>query len=90
MADADGREPDLTTEQVAAELQINPVTVQRYMREGRLSGYRVGRLWRVPRAALDALKAQGADLTPGRPPKPEDATPRRPIGRPRKTTQTDY
>ncbi|MGI4790189.1 MAG: helix-turn-helix domain-containing protein [Janthinobacterium lividum] len=76
--------PDLTTGDVATELQINPLTVQRYLREGQLPGYRLGTRWRVTREALDAFKARRTTLTPGRPRAPRATTPKRPVGRPRK------
>lgn len=38
----------LTPEQVAGRLQVNVVTVHRWLRTGKLKGYKLGhRLWRV-------------------------------------------
>ena len=39
----------LTPEQVASILQVNPATVYRALRAGRIPGAKVGRLWRIPR-----------------------------------------
>lgn len=36
-------EPLLTVEQVAQTLQVHPETVRRWLREGRLQGYRISR-----------------------------------------------
>lgn len=43
----------LTTAQVAKLLRIDPYTVRRYIGRGELVGTRVGREFRIPRAALD-------------------------------------
>lgn len=49
--------PDLTTHQVAEEIQRKPETVATYARTGRLPGaYKdLGGDWRIPREALDAI-----------------------------------
>ncbi len=44
----------LTVEEAAAHLRVNPQTVYRLLRAGKLPGVRVGRQWRVRRADLDA------------------------------------
>lgn len=45
--------PYLTTEQIAALLQVEHRTVAHWLRTGRLKGLKMGRLWRVPSSALD-------------------------------------
>jgi len=51
----------LTVEEVAARLRVNPETVRRWLRSGRLAGYRpvtdqAG--WRVAKSDLERLLAQ--------------------------------
>lgn len=54
--------------QVGAVLGLHPETVKEHLRAGRLPGRKVGRQWRVPRAALDTfLAAQEAPAPPERP-----------------------
>ena len=50
---------DLTTNDVAAALQLNKATVQRLLNRGRLKGYQIGRSWRVPQEALDNFRSHG-------------------------------
>lgn len=45
----------LTAEEVAAYLDVGPVTVYRWCREGRLPCTKLGRIWRVRRSSLDAF-----------------------------------
>jgi excisionase family DNA binding protein len=45
----------LTPEEVAERLKIDIQTVRRYLREGRLKGHLLGRVWRVPESALAAM-----------------------------------
>jgi excisionase family DNA binding protein len=45
----------LTVGQVAAYLQVHRMTVYRYIRAGRLPAVRVGRVYRVRRADLEAF-----------------------------------
>ena len=48
----------LSTEQVADLLGFQPETVREWLREGRFVGARrVGRRWRVPRSAVEAVAA---------------------------------
>src|SRR2546427_523051 len=53
----------LTIEEAAARLKVDPATVQRELRAGRLPGTKVGnKIWRIPGAALSAyLKGQNRD-----------------------------
>jgi len=49
----------LTAEEVAAYLHIRTITVYRWCREGRLPCVKMGRVWRIRRAALDAFLDHG-------------------------------
>ncbi len=53
----------LTAEQVAAYLHVRPVTIYRWCREGRLPCIKLGRVWRIQRAALDDFLAHPPSLT---------------------------
>lgn len=44
----------LTIPEVAAVLRVSPVTVWRWCHQGELPAVRLGRTWRIPRAALEA------------------------------------
>jgi excisionase family DNA binding protein len=44
-----------TAEQVAAILQVSPKTVKDWLRAGKLTGCKIGRLWRVKPADLEAF-----------------------------------
>ena len=50
----------LTPEEAAAYLKVNPQTVYRNLRRGRLPGAKVGRQWRLRRSDLDRFLAGGA------------------------------
>jgi excisionase family DNA binding protein len=57
----------LTVRQVAELLQVHPVTVQRWLRAGQLSGIRLpaDKLgWRVRRSELDRFLAAGEIAAP--------------------------
>lgn len=43
----------LTPKEVAGILRVSPRTVQRWVKEGKLRAVRVGKLWRIPREALE-------------------------------------
>ncbi|HEX5503733.1 MAG TPA: helix-turn-helix domain-containing protein [Thermomicrobiales bacterium] len=45
----------LDVAEVAALLKLRPVTIYRWCRAGRLPGVKLGKEWRIPRAALAAL-----------------------------------
>src|SRR3972149_8084386 len=49
----------MTVEQVANHLQVSRVTVWRWIRSGRLSGVRVGRVRRISRSSLFQLVRPG-------------------------------
>ena len=46
-------EPFLNSEQAAALVKVHPKTLQRLARNGRVVGYRVGKLWRFRASDLD-------------------------------------
>jgi excisionase family DNA binding protein len=51
----------LTVDEVAERLQIHPETIRRWLREGRLEGYRISRKggWRIrPQAVTDMLESE--------------------------------
>ncbi|MFQ5878947.1 MAG: helix-turn-helix domain-containing protein [Dehalococcoidia bacterium] len=50
-------EGELTVSEAAQYLGRSLEQVRRYLREGRLAGYRVGNQWFVPAAALASLRA---------------------------------
>ncbi len=45
----------LTPQQVAARMQVTVHTVYAWLRDGRLRGSKIGRLWRVGSDAVEAL-----------------------------------
>jgi excisionase family DNA binding protein len=49
----------LGVDEVAAYLDVNPMTVYRWCRAGRLPALKVGKAWRVPRAALEEFLRRG-------------------------------
>lgn len=52
-------EPLLTVEEIARRLNITPHLVNRLIRDGHLTGYKVGREWRVdPQDFEDYLRRQ--------------------------------
>ncbi len=61
--------PLLTPEQVAERLAVSPKMVRAWLREGKIPGIRLGRLWRVDPDALETWIA--GERTEAR----QDATP---------------
>jgi excisionase family DNA binding protein len=45
----------LTVEQAAATLQLSPKTIKGWLREGKLTGCKIGRQWRVREADREAF-----------------------------------
>jgi excisionase family DNA binding protein len=43
-----------TPEEAAEMLKLNPETIRRALRDGRLRGNQFGRVWRIPESALKA------------------------------------
>jgi excisionase family DNA binding protein len=41
-----------TTKEVAERLKITPMTVTRFLKSGRMQGFRVGNQWRITQSAL--------------------------------------
>lgn len=74
--------PDLlTVDQVAGYLQLNRMTVYKYIREGRIPASRIGKSYRIRRqdleAFLEACRVEGRPQEPlGRPPSARKAVPR--------------
>ena len=48
----------LTVRQIAEKLQVNTETVYRWLRNGKLTGYRANRLWRIGQSDLEAFLRQ--------------------------------
>lgn len=48
-----------TPEEIAKKLKLNPVTVQRWLRDGKLKGAKLGKQWRVKGSDLDAFIEEG-------------------------------
>jgi excisionase family DNA binding protein len=49
----------LTVKEVAHKLSIKPKTVRKWLREGKLKGVKLGRLWRIREADIDKLAETG-------------------------------
>jgi excisionase family DNA binding protein len=51
----------LTVEEVAGRLKVHPETVRRWLREGRLDGYRISRKggWRVRPESITRMLEEG-------------------------------
>jgi acetyl-CoA synthetase len=48
--------------EVARILRVTVRTVERYCKEGKIRGVKVGRLWRIPRSSLEEfLKTEAED-----------------------------
>ena len=52
----------LTPAQIAEALQLNESTITRWLRHGRLRGFKVGKEWRVSTADLDAFLEERANI----------------------------
>lgn len=55
----------MTPEQVAEYLQINPATVYRYIRQGKLIAFRIGPQYRIPWENLDLFLLATSTVRPG-------------------------
>jgi excisionase family DNA binding protein len=51
----------LTTEQAAGRLQLSPITVQRWLKDGRLQGTLLSRKagWRIPAREVERILTEG-------------------------------
>lgn len=63
------KEPDssslwLSVQRAAAELEVTTRTIYRFINDGKLPAYRIGRVYRIRRADLDAFLVSAA-LQPG-------------------------
>lgn len=57
----------LTPEEAAQYLRVNPQTIYRLLRRGRLPGAKIGHQWRIRKSDLDSfLRGQGAEQLAGR------------------------
>ena len=54
-------EPLHTVEQAAKILQLHPDTVRIWLRDGRLKGRKMGRVWRIAAAELQRLSEAPAE-----------------------------
>lgn len=54
-----------TVKQVAARWQVSDRTVQRFIKNGRLSSLRLGRSRRIPEAAVAGIEADAASVSSG-------------------------
>ena len=54
----------LTPAQIAEALQLNESTITRWLRKGRLRGFKVGKDWRVSTADFDAFLEEKANVPP--------------------------
>ncbi len=45
----------LTPEEVAERLRLSVITVKKWLREGKLKGVKVGKLWRVPEEEVEKV-----------------------------------
>lgn len=52
----------LTTEEIATILSVHPRTVMRWLRQGKLKGVKIGRLWRVRLVDFEAfIRGKGGE-----------------------------
>ena len=49
----------LTPEQVAKILQVHPFTILKYIRQGKLKGSKLGRVYRIRESEIDKFLDQG-------------------------------
>lgn len=55
-------EPLLDSEQASAIVKVHPKTLQRYARNGLVTGLRVGKLWRFRASDLNGYASQQAGI----------------------------
>ena len=63
----------MTVDQVAAYLQLNRLTVYRYVREGKIPAAKIGKVYRVLREDVDRFLETRMVLAQGTPARPEAA-----------------
>ena len=49
----------LTVQEVAEYLRVSDLTVRRMLKDGRLQGVNIGRVWRIPKGELETFIKQG-------------------------------
>lgn len=49
----------LTPTQAAERLQVSVFSIQKWLRQGKLKGFKAGRLWRIREADLDEFIRRG-------------------------------
>ena len=54
-----GLPPIVTVQQAAEVLQVSQNLIREFLRQGKLSGFLVGRLWRIPRTSLVDFARRG-------------------------------
>jgi excisionase family DNA binding protein len=57
-------ENDLTTQQVAEQLQVTPAAVTSWCRAGTLPAYRAGKGWRIRKEDLAVFVRRGVPFVP--------------------------
>ena len=63
-----------TTEQVANILQVHPFTILKFIKQGKLKGIKLGRVYRIKES--DINKFLEDRMTPGATPQKEEKTPK--------------
>lgn len=64
----------LTSVQASQVLGVNPDTMRRYLREGKVRALRLGKDWKIPESALSDLARGGRLAKGGKPIAPESAS----------------
>ncbi len=54
-----GAERLYSQDEAAELLQISRLTLGKWLRDGRIRGVKIGRLWRIPESALDEIAKTG-------------------------------
>ncbi len=54
----------LTTEQAAEKLQVKPLTMRKYLRNGTIPGRKFGREWRILETDLEGMVSQPVPVQP--------------------------
>ena len=52
---ADMKDKLYTVAELSQKWRISPQTVQRWIREGKIKAFKVGRSWRIPEQAFDIV-----------------------------------
>ncbi|TDC98509.1 DNA-binding protein [Nonomuraea deserti] len=50
--------PYLLSKEVAERFRVDPSTVRRWLKSGRISGHRYGRDWRIPSSEVARMEAE--------------------------------